>query len=361
MGWLISAALMTAFENSRSSPEQVEAFSAACSSDGEPFAPSSLTPTPLAFWSHGKTTAHSRLSRYGMTLERLTDDRGEALLTWYREDFRARTSAWPATAPASPARGRDSGESLRGLLGRFDRDTHSLRTVQPSLFEDSTECLQTLPRWGLMRDGELYRRRTLVHRTSANASGLWQTPTADDALDRQVGKWNSRGEPKLSAQVMIPTPKSNDAEKRGNFDAMNPRNGLPAFVMKWPTPTAIGAGSGRVNRSLSPNAAERPTLATLVRLPTPTVNDSKNNAPPSQAASSSPPLNSMVGGKLNPQFVEWMMGWPLNWTSMEPLPRDTWAAWLRAHECRTDHRGCEDSATDKCQPPQDSHGSCSHE
>lgn len=53
MSWLYSQAL-------------VGAFSAAGCWDGEPSAPSNSTPTPPAFWSHGKTTAHSRLSRYGM-------------------------------------------------------------------------------------------------------------------------------------------------------------------------------------------------------------------------------------------------------------------------------------------------------
>lgn len=32
--------------------------------------------------------------------------------------------------------------------------------------------------------------------------GLWQTPVADDAMNRAKGKINSRGEPKLSGQVM---------------------------------------------------------------------------------------------------------------------------------------------------------------
>jgi hypothetical protein len=38
----------------------------------------------------------------------------------------------------------------------------------------------------------------------------------------------------------------------------------------------------------------------------------------------------VIGGSLNPQFVSWLMGWPLNWTSMAPLPPDTWAVWQRA-------------------------------
>lgn len=50
-----------------------------------------------------------------------------------------------------------------------------------------------------------------------------------------------------------------------------------------PTPTAIDAGSGRMNRSPSPNASERPTLAMAAKiglLPTPTVNDATNASLP---------------------------------------------------------------------------------
>lgn len=321
MSWLYSRAL-------------VEEYSEACCSDGEPSVRSSLTPTPQAYWSHGKTTAHSRLSRYGMTLERLTDDRGEELLTWYRAGFRAKTSAQPARAQALTESAADYGGSSRGFLGRFDRVTHSLKTAQCSLLVDSTECLQILPRWGSMRDGELYRQPTLARLTSARESGslAWQTPTADDAIDRRAGKWNSRGEPKLSAQVKLwPTPRANDAEKRGNFDATNPRNGLAAAV-RLPTPTATDA-----NKWNNDTAAKRRALGRSVRLsnmpilPTPTVNDAKNNGSASPAMRSSPNLNSVIGGKLNPRWVELLMDWPMGWSDLSPLPKSEFLAWRFGH------------------------------
>ena len=33
-------------------------------------------------------------------------------------------------------------------------------------------------------------------------------------------------------------------------------------------------------------------------------------------------------GQLNPDWVEWLMGWPIGWTSLEPLPSERWAEWL---------------------------------
>jgi hypothetical protein len=29
-----------------------------------------------------------------------------------------------------------------------------------------------------------------------------------------------------------------------------------------------------------------------------------------------------IGGKLNPMWVEWLMGWPLGWTDLKPLETD---------------------------------------
>lgn len=73
----------------------VEAYSEANCSASEPSAPSNSNPTPQAYCSPARMTDYFRLSRFGMTYAPLTDDRGAALLTWYLEAFRARTSAFP--------------------------------------------------------------------------------------------------------------------------------------------------------------------------------------------------------------------------------------------------------------------------
>ena len=71
----------------------------------------------------------------------------------------------------------------------YDPDSSSLRTSQGTLPWDSTKSSPTLPRWGSMRSGELYRRPTPAPRTAANgSSSLLPTPVAD----------NSRGLPSAS-------------------------------------------------------------------------------------------------------------------------------------------------------------------
>lgn len=104
-----------------------------------------------------------------------------------------------------------------------------------------------------------------------------------------------------------------------------------------PTPTALDKGGGRINKSPSPGAAERPTLALAARkglLPTPCATEAtkftKTFNPNSQMGKSltalanngilpSPSPRKKPSGKtsqLNPLFVEEMMGFPLMWTAL---------------------------------------------
>ena len=38
-----------------------------------------------------------------------------------------------------------------------------------------------------------------------------------------------------------------------------------------------------------------------------------------------------AGGSLNPDWVEWLMGWPLGWTDLKPLEMGKFQQWLRLH------------------------------
>jgi hypothetical protein len=80
MSWLFSQAL-------------VAEYSQATCWDGAPSAPLSVKPTQHKFWHRDRPMEPCDLSRFGLTCAVLTDDRGEDLLTWFREASRARTSA----------------------------------------------------------------------------------------------------------------------------------------------------------------------------------------------------------------------------------------------------------------------------
>ena len=210
MSWLYSRALVE--------------FSEASSSDGEPYAQSSTTPTPQAFLWRDKTTDAWNRFPSGMTCEHLTASRGEDVLTSFLEALPAKTSVAPIQGVKdSTEKKADSGRRCTALFARYHPASSSLRIVQISLIEGWDESCQTWPRWGTMHNGECWERTQLAPRTSEKGSGFWQTPVADDSVSRAKGKYNSRGEPKLSAQVLL---------RSEGGGTLNPT--WVAWLMGWP-------------------------------------------------------------------------------------------------------------------------------
>ena len=91
----------------------------------------------------------------------------------------------------------------------------------------------------------------------------------------------------------------------------------------WPTPTVCGNYN---RKGASAQSGDGLVTAVKRRLSTPTASDARR----------CDLRNSEVGGKLNPTWVEWLMGWPLGWTALEPLATDRFQRWLREHGGRCD-------------------------
>ena len=51
--------------------------------------------------------------------------------------------------------------------------------------------------------------------------------------------------------------------------------------------------------------------------PTPTAQDASNNGGKSQHKRNSKPLNAAINGRLNPAWVAWVMGFPLDWLDLD--------------------------------------------
>ena len=64
-------------------------------------------------------------------------------------------------------------------------------------------------------------------------------------------------------------------------------------------------------------------------LPTPTGDDANNVTRTSGAFQS---LSREVDGSLSPDWVSWLMGLPVKWTSLEPLPREEYLDWFHAQQ-----------------------------
>jgi hypothetical protein len=247
-------------------------------SDGEQSAPLNGNPTPQAYCAPDKMTAFSRLSRFGMTFKPLTASRGEELLTLYLAGFPARTSQLRGGGGDSMEKEAECGEKWRGSFTKYDPDTSLWRTHQCSLLGDLEEFSETWPQWGLMRDGECWEQRTLEHRIRGTGYGL--SPNGVDSFH---------------------TPNTT-----GLDGGSNSRKALRKRMEKYPTPQSNDAKNSVVrHRTKSLQVMLGGTIAT-----------------------ENPQL---IGGHLNPIFVEWLMGWPLGMTDLKPLAMDKFLCAQQQH------------------------------
>lgn len=305
MSWLYSQVL-------------VAAFSEALSLDGRPFAESRSIPIPQAYCSPAKMTTFSLLSRFGMIYAPLMDDLGAGLLTWYLEASRAKTSAPPARALGSLDHVPDSGEKCTESFARFNRRSSSWRIPRCSRRGDSTLYLGRWPRWGTMRNGECSERTTSARLTSAKEFGYLHTIPTPTVCNAPNSGGNTRG-PKSLKEVaatnwlpgkMWPTPTVQDSKNTRGASQLRRRSPpLNAMVRLYPTPRLTGMCGG------SGAAAQIDQLFS-----TGTITDVERTS-----------MRSGSGGALNPQWVAWLMGWPLGWSSLQPLAMDKFQQWRRLH------------------------------
>jgi hypothetical protein len=257
----------------------VEEYLGDTCSDGAQSAQLSGNPTQLAYLSPDKMTEFSRLSRFGMTFKPLTDSHGEELLTLFRAAFLVRTFPSQAEAQGLTESSPQCGITWRGWLAKFDPDSYSWKTAQCSFIEDSDESLATFPASGMTRDGLLWEQSMSAHRIKGIERGLWRTPDTGgggtSGLLKQGQNHRQNGQPiqiRLVDQVN------------------NPR--------LWPTPVA------RMH---------------------------KDGGNPSEYKRNEIPLAAQAGGPLNPEWVEWLMGWPQEWTDLKPLATDRFQKWQQQH------------------------------
>lgn len=275
------------------------------------FAPLSVIPTPKPSLSPGRTTEHLRLSRFGMTFELLTAGHGQELLTSWLEDFHAKTSASQEEATAWTESDQDYGQKWLGSFAKYDHASYTWRTHQCSLLEDWERFLETWPRWGSMRNGESFLRPTPALPICESASGFLPTPVA---IDAGSGRFNT-------------SPGSSN--KRPTLALMARKN-------LWPTPTVCG----NYNRK-GASKSSGDGLATAVKMwPTPCASASKGSSPAALTRKSGRSragdridhaVMASDGGQLNPEWVEWLMGWPIGHTALEPLETAKYHEWLQQH------------------------------
>lgn len=345
--WILSRAFVD-YASSRSSPARAAEYWGGGYSAGGQSAPSRSSLIPPAFFVPVKMTGFSRLSRFGLTCEVLTENRGEELLISYRAAFLAKTYQPRAKAQASTARVPDCGASARGSSVRFDLASRTWKTARCSSAEVLQESLVTLPRSGTMRNGWLWARTTSVPRISANVSGSspWiGTPTVSTTI-RSARFRSGRRLPTpcefVAANPVRPTPDGITFFHTPNCSGLdggsNSRKALQRRTAQFPTPRASDAKRGD---SPCERRRKSPSLESAVRYPTPRTrgmcggSGSMAQAKKLQAqgiiTETERKAITSNGGRLNPTWVEWLMGWPLEWTGLKPLGTDKFRSWLLSH------------------------------
>lgn len=240
---------------------------------------------------------------------------------YYQEDFLASHSVQPGSDEARRMT-VTSGLKCLELYKKSDPVGLLVRMLLESSRWRSTLCFLTWKVSATPAKRLLFRLVPSMPNTGAIDAQLLPTPTTPRPHDNEntVGKYfpSQKQKDLTYAVAMWPTPRANDAEKRGNVSP-DPRNGLPGAVRMWPTPTSAQCGmtatTGGRPLEKSTHLSTQVYLAEQGKLfPTPRVGGSKGSSP---AGDKHGDLAARVGGQLNPAWVEWLMGFPIGWTDLD--------------------------------------------
>ena len=161
------------------------------------------------------------------------------------------------------------GPTLETPLAEYDHAMHCWKTYRGTSHSDWIPFSGKFPRWGIVRNGKLLVRPRLVPRTYENVCLLWPTPTTQE-VEHPNAIWYLE----------------KTRWRRGGNGSRGHSMGLADAVQWWPTPTVDDAS----NVNPKPNRFRGLVAA---------VNETQS------------------GGKLNPTWVEWLMGFPTGWTELE--------------------------------------------
>ena len=290
---------------------------------------------------------------------------------------------WISCQLASPANPTQTPDSARGPVmtgtsgpirsessGKWDQESSSWRTSQASLWDliDGHHMgalwSESWPTQGMTRNGELYPLRPQADRTSANGGGSWHIP-APTSADVYTGNLESSQQSDDSMHSVSlpdfvhrwPTPDSSPRGARASdLVADNGRSvarrtsgqqrgiDLQTSVKMFPTPRAGKTTDEDEESWLARHAAGKvatPPLALAARmLPTPSSGGESGGPHGIRGGSwakaklvetfGEEQAVAMSGGSLSPDWVSWLMGLPIGWTSLEPLSQEDYDEWFQA-------------------------------
>jgi DNA (cytosine-5)-methyltransferase 1 len=232
------------------------------------------------------------------------------------------------------------GHGLEKPLANYDPDTQSWKMFGDISLWGDCPLLVNLPPSGMTQNGVLFLQHPWEPIIGETESLSWPTPRANVAMASLITPEianNPNRQPNLETVVgrrLWPTPTAHPDNSNKNGKFKNPT--LGDAVKMWPTPTtqetehpdAMLTETGR-RLSKDGKTSHSLGLADAVKMwPTPTYGKLAGGTGGMQQIEAqylAGNINSEErramragnGGKLNPMWVEWLMGFPPGWTDLE--------------------------------------------
>ena len=298
----------------------------------------------------------------GLTCEPLTAARLMAEWTESLAVSHAPICQLPDVKPGSMETPADSFLSTCESFAKFSPDGSLLRTSrQFSLFQQEEPYSENLPRSGSMRNGELYERPMLAPRIDGIGRSSWPTPRSEDS--ESCGNHPGAVDSLTGATRQWATPNAHDGRRPGVDEHSTQGGNLSRDAAIWTTPQAHDAAGGNPEgvgrfgtKHGGANLADDVTLWKTPDVPngghTMSAADVAANGatdkgkrqvglenqvchsfPPAQPTpthgSESSPSGPTSRRRLNPAFVDWLMGLPPGWTDYAPVETALWFSRVR--------------------------------
>ena len=265
----------------------------------------------------------------GLTLRPSTAGAGVGLWTSSLPDSRASLGHAPGSEKARTTTG-GSGPTLPGSFGRWDRGSCSWKMF-PALFEEALPSSSDLwPKWGSMRSGVVSRRERWVPRTGGSGCSSWASPSSHDGRRPGSDATSTQGmNLKRDAEKWL-TPKACEGENpsAGNRKGNDLSRTARLFGRQAPRMMRDGGTSltgGRILRQQWPTPSAQEASSAIGMRPSRKATNRKTEY-----------LHRVVNTRekrLNPLFVEYLMGLPTGWTAFDSSAtelsrsRRRWRSW----------------------------------
>lgn len=211
-------------------------------------------------------------------------------------DSHAPMSAEPESAPGLPVPIQDSTGNWCEPFAWYDRKSRSWKTWQRCWVTEWETFSETWPRAGIVLNGIAYRRTPSALPMSETEFGSLPTLRAQDSKHATATDYELNRNRALDlvhvrlARETLPTPRASDADKGGRGDLLTVLRGYETkHAGTLPTPTARDWRSG-----LASGATH-----------------GKNSRPLNEVVAK---MSNNRSGRMNPQFREWMLRLPIDWT-----------------------------------------------